>query len=471
MPNTRAPSIGYFTTPHLGSNDYSLEIFQGPVLAPIRVTGLGGAYIASAEGVEGAAVNSASPAVRDAFSYHWLDYDLNLSASLLSTLSDTDFDNHGARRPGENRARVGDFFQLTFGANVQFGYWGVTANADLEQYHLASESGAAPGLSMQIGRWKMLGAYGMLRDQLVIGGGIRAVTMSISQQGGDNATLLTMTGVAPEAGVLVMPNGMQWRLGATVRAPVSGTTIGSDRTTVDSAGVRRAGDFILPSQVVLPWEAEVGVAYQLGPRPLNPEWTNPHDDERPVRDYVEAERARRVAENEAELARTPPADRDRVRARQMAEEAPLRKLEDDRVDAESHRLLLVRKARYNNWPREKILVLASVLVTAPSDRAVSVEGFLDQRREYVGKEYSFTPRLGIEAEPILNRLRARTGTYLEPSRYADGSSRQHFTFGGDVKLFPFDVWGLIGETTWKLSFYVDLAPRYTNGGIGIGTWH
>jgi hypothetical protein len=86
-------------------------------LAPIRVTGLGGAYIASAEGVEGAAVNSASPAVRDIYSYGWWDYDLALGASILGTLSGTDFDNHGARRESENRARVGDFFQLTFGAN------------------------------------------------------------------------------------------------------------------------------------------------------------------------------------------------------------------------------------------------------------------------------------------------------------------------------------------------------------------
>src|SRR5262249_1285975 len=57
------------------NNNYAIELFQGPLIAPIRVTGVGGAYIALAEDTAGAAVNSASPAVRDAYSTTWFDYD------------------------------------------------------------------------------------------------------------------------------------------------------------------------------------------------------------------------------------------------------------------------------------------------------------------------------------------------------------------------------------------------------------
>ena len=55
------------------------------------------------------------------------------------------------------------------------------------------------------------------------------------------------------------------------------------------------------------------------------------------------------------------------------------------MSEESDRLRSVRKARYANWPREKILLLASVLMTGPSQNAVSVQGFLDQAGGPVGQ--------------------------------------------------------------------------------------
>jgi len=115
--------------------------------------------------------------------------------------------------------------------------------------------------------------------------------------------------------------------------------------------------------------------------------------------------------------------------------------------------------------------LASVLLTGPSASAISVEDFLEQRPEAVGRKLSATPRLGMEGEPLPDRMVLRVGTYVEPSRYEAAAPRQHFTFGGDVCLFPLDFWGLLPETSWKISFAIDLAPRYGNYGIGIGNWH
>jgi hypothetical protein len=221
----------------------------------------------------------------------------------------------------------------------------------------------------------------------------------------------------------------------------------------------------------MPWETEVGFAYQLGPRPLNPTWENPHEQEAPVRRRIDEARARRAAVYEVEIAKVPPADQPARRAELEREEAAVQDLENERADAEAQRLYYARRARYANWPRERILLLASVLFTGPSEGAVSVAGFLDQRGELVGHTTSITPRLGLEGEPIRDRMRARVGTYVEPSRYPDGFPRQHFTFGADLKLFPFNAWGLLAETTWLLGAYIDVAPRYTNAGIGIGAWH
>lgn len=451
-------------------NDYDIEVFQGPILAPGHVVGVGGAYVASAEGSEGTAVNSAAPAVRDPFSVDWLDYDVSVGASIPGAFARTDFDNRGDYSALPH-ARAGDFVDVNFGGILQLGALGIGATGDLQQFSLSEPtSQGEPGLTMRLGRWKLLAAYGLFDGQLVVGGGARIATMDIRDDAGTN--LLTMTGVAPEAGALVMPTGRPWRVGATVRAPVqAGIFRSGDNVSVDDGGVRSAGSFVLPQHVVMPWEAEVGVAYQLGPRPLNPGWRNPHEQEAWLRNRIRADREARAASYQRDLATTPAESRDARKRELDAQDKSLRAIEDERLDAESQRLRKVRAARYDNWPRDKILLLASVLATGTNSQAVSVEGFLDQRAEYVGRSVSWAPRLGMEGEPVRERLRLRVGTYVEPSRYDDGSARQHFTFGADVKLFPIEFWGLLPPAVWKAGVFLDVAPRYANGGIGIGNWH
>jgi hypothetical protein len=451
----------------IGTNAYAIELFQGPLLAPIHVTGVGGAYVASAEDTEGAAVNSAAPAVRDPYSTTWLDYDLSVGVSFPGAFSRTDFDNHGDFASVAH-ARAGDFLELNLGGTLQLGGFGVAATGDLQQFSLTTPAHGTPGLAMQIGRWKALGAYGLFHGQLALGWGARIVTMQIQQDNG--RTLLTMTGFAPEVGALFLPTGRQWRIGATLRAPVRGNVFGS-QNVVTHDGVRSAGTFVLPSNVVMPWEMELGVAYQLGPRPLNPGWQDPRAQEAWLRTRIGQDRAARARRNEQELSFLPLPLREARSGQLQAEEASLRAIEDEHLDAEIERLRRVRRARYDNWPREKILLLASVLFTGPSDDAVSLEGFLDQRVETVGRAMSVTPRLGLEGEPLRDRMLLRVGTYVEPSRYEGGSPRQHFTFGGDVRLFPLDFWGLLSAADWKVAVVVDLAPRYTNAGIALGQWH
>ncbi len=453
------------------------------------MTGVGGAYVASAENTEGAAVNAASPSVRNPYSTDWFDYDIAIGASLPGAFSSTDFDNRGDAYNLPS-PRAGDFIDLTLGGTLKFGALGIAATGDLEQYSLTTTGAAnAPtggsGLTLELGRWKVLGAYALFDGQLVLGGGVRFLTMQIHNNESNflpiqtgtslllqhGATLLTMTGAGPEVGALFMPTGAQVRVGAAVRSEVSGGVFGGENVTRSALGLQTTGPFVLPSSVDMPWEVDLGIAYQLGPRPLNPGWHNPHEQEASLRKQIADARAARKAQRDQELAALPEAARVVRQAQLDAEEDVARAAEDERLDAEIKHLHDEALARYENWPREKILLLASVLLTGPSPNAVSLEGFLDQRVETVGRVVTATPRFGIEGEPLRDEMQLRVGTYVEPSRYEAGTPRQHFTFGGDIRLIPFDFWGLLPKDPWKIGFIVDLAPRYTNYGLGLGTWH
>ncbi len=403
--------------------------------------------------------------MRNQYSINWFDYDIDVGIAFPGAFASTDFDNHGDSAAPHTFAS--NFTDLTVGGTLQFGGLGVSASGDLQQFTLSSNQTGAASLTMQVGRWKALAAYGMFDGQLVLGSGLRIITMQLQQNG--EGTLLTMTGLAPEAGALLMPTGQRWRLGVTGRLPVSGGIFGSENVkTID--GVRYAGDFVLPGAVVQPWEIEAGVALQLGPRPINPGWENPHAQEAELRGEIQRDRDKRALRYATELAVLPEGQRDARRREQASEEKALRAIEDEHLDEESDRLKKIRKARYANWPREKILLLASLTMTGTSADAVSVEGFHDQSAERVGQVVTFTPRMGLEGEPLQNRMQLRAGTYIEPSRYESGTPRQHFTFGTDVRLVPLSFWGLFPDD-WKVGLFVDLAPRYQNAGIGIGSWH
>jgi hypothetical protein len=233
----------------------------------------------------------------------------------------------------------------------------------------------------------------------------------------------------------------------------------------------------------LPWELELGAAIQLGPRPLNPQWMNPRTDEAPERRQIAAARAARRIARDLELdAVCDPAER-AERARELeAQEKYVRRDEDRHFDETKQRLRGERRARYANWPRERITVLIELLVSGPSADAIGLESYfsgqaalaqttsvIDFRRS--GESVSYSPRLGFEGEPVANWLQTRFGTYIEPSRFNTGHARQHFTFGFDMKLFPWSGFGLFGDQIWRIGGVADLAPRYQSFGVSIGAWH
>jgi hypothetical protein len=305
------------------------------------------------------------------------------------------------------------------------------------------------------------------------------VTFSIdSQQNGVASTDLEMEGAAPELGVLIRPDYLPWRLGATVRAPVEGRVT----ATTESPPATPTLPLIRPAGVILPWELELGAAIQLGPRPLNPQWLNPHDEEAFERRQMEADRAaRRVAQDlELDAICDPGVRAERARAF-AHQETFIRREENQRFAETRKRLRDERRARYMNWPRERITVLVELLVSGPSADAIGLESYfsaqaalaqttqlVDFRRS--GQSVSYSPRLGFEGEPVAHWLQTRFGTYVEPSRFG-GHARQHFTFGFDVKLVPWSGFGLFGDQIWRIGGVADLAPRYQSFGVSIGAWH
>ena len=156
----------------------------------------------------------------------------------------------------------------------------------------------------------------------------------------------------------------------------------------------------------------------------------------------------------------------------------MRAAEERRLGDLRRRLSEERRARYTNWPRARILILADVVLTGTTRNGVGLQSFLRQEDVGSGDRITLQPRLGLESEPLVNRLVTRIGTYVEPTRYQRDAgpgilsgSRQHFTFGLEVRTFAWDILGLVRRTDFALKLVGDLAPRYQNFGLSFGTWH
>lgn len=470
-----APSVAHADPqPALKDNHFALDIFQGPILAPIDVTAIAGAYSAYAEGIAGMVANAAAPAVRESGSVRAFDLDgaVSLSIPLNFFPNGNDFDNDGL-----TDYKYSNFIYATLGGILRYGPLGVGVNAEIQRYTLTDAEGQTTNVT--VGKYHLLGATRLFGDQLVIGAGARFASLFL-----EAGSTLGMYGVAPEFGVLIRPDWQSFRLGATFRFAVDGGSLLGAATT-GSDGVRRARDLVLPEHVVLPWELELGAAVQVGPRPLNPEWLDPAEQEAELAASFAERRKRRRARIDEELATIADVTERAQRKKELEQQETQRAARDTTEEAKARRALEPgRRARAQNWPREHLLLTMELLVTGAVDAGVSIQGFLgqssliDRRGPLVGSSgarVNFSPRLGVEGEPVPGLVHTRFGSYYEPYRYiADGSTgvgRQHFTFGADLKLFKTTWFGLMPEVTYKLAASADLAPRYQSFSLGAGVWN
>jgi hypothetical protein len=450
------------------TSQYTVDLFQGTVLSGSRAMGLAGSYLPIAEGSEGNLSNAAAPAVRTPWLRQHIDYDLGGGVAFPTTLRKVDWFNSGSDRTNLTTSRPDAFVSLDLEGTLMVGSWGFGAAVVMQQYALrrdqfAAANGELEKLRAQFLVGSVLVARSIAQGQLAVGAGVRISALSVVQQNPSqdgNTTLFSTTGAGVEGGVLWRPNGVPVRWGATFRSAVRSkvdakSSVAADPTTGDRILGRGTSDELyLPDHVALPWEGAVGVAVQLGPRPLNPPWLDPEERLGPIRAEIRQRAARREAESPEA---SDEADRDR------AELARAKAVLQEQL-----------RQRERQMARRYLLVSATLRVVGPVSRAVGVESFLQRMVDRSGRRTVLEPYLGLESEVVPHWLKLRTGTYYEPTRFENvhAGPRVHACVGAETKLFPWTVFGLFDpDTHWRLQGAADAAARYFNWSISVGVWH
>jgi hypothetical protein len=110
---------------------------------------------------------------------------------------------------------------------------------------------------------------------------------------------------------------------------------------------------------------------------------------------------------------------------------------------------------------------ADVVITGATDNGHGLEAFGMQGLQRSGRHTALGVRGGLEYEWLPGRLRVRAGAYWEPGRFDDIDGRAHTTFGADLRVLQFHLWGL---RRGRISFTGDVATRYRNVGLSLGFW-
>lgn len=455
------------------TSSYTLDLFQGPVFAGSRVTGLAGAYVAIAEDVDGDLQNPAAPAVRPFYSYSYFDYWLGLGLTFPATLKGIDFFNEGTDTKVRNSPRSFVFFVPA--ANLQWGDLGLGATLEMQHYELANTTrDGTADLRVTIPTTHLQAAYGLFHNQWVFGVGVRLASLYVASGLPTTSAVFASTGTGVELGMVWKPERRPFRVGLAFRSAIRTEARYSDDLLPDSQGdlvIPDGGDspLYLPRSVALPWDLNLGVAVQFGKRPLNPPW-------RTLEELVEREYLKhRLRELEREdkrsaalaLAKTPAQRSAIAEAFDREQQADDRALERDR-----RRAVQRVEAALQAINRFYVQVSASLVVTGPVEGAVSVESLLSQVVNRSGGQTAFSPRLGIEVSAIPTWLRVRGGSYLEPTRVETSTPRLHGTLGLDVRLLRWNVLGLWPDDyMWRLGLGVDAARDYFVWGVTLGGWY
>jgi hypothetical protein len=227
-----------------------LDAYAGPVLSSGRITGLGGAYVAVAEGPAGARLNPASVAHRD----RHLDRPWSLSGVLtwfvpeVAELSRQDLGNDGAVDAG-----LDGFENLQLGFGAQAGRLGLGVLVRLHGVRARTGAGAASVGTTDVA---LTAGWSGLRDALVVGASLAAPQggFSYTPEGGATEEVEYARRTL-RAGVLVRPRGRPYRVGLSFEAAARAAPAG------DRGAVRVA----TPSAFLFPWALSAGASAWIGP--------------------------------------------------------------------------------------------------------------------------------------------------------------------------------------------------------------
>ncbi|MCK5799405.1 MAG: hypothetical protein KAI47_19575 [Deltaproteobacteria bacterium] len=466
-------------SPPLTNRDYALDLHQGAVLGSTRVIGLGGAYVAIADGSEGIRQNPAAAVNRTYFGnahFNWTWHVDFVFGSTFGSLN-LDLDNNG-------HASKADAFLLTAGLAFQYGNFGVGISLNWHQFDLGTIGNAGVSYLASLLDAHLAAGYAFFDHQLIVSGAFRAgsLSLALSDHGGEDS-LFDISVIGVEAGVLFRPRRWPLRFGATF-------SVAFDRTQDTTCDTNCPTGFFLPNRVTLPWELRLGVAYRLGVGRFNP---LPAFIQKAQKQAENRTRARR--EVKRERAKTERADHTHAGAQPL--EGPARtpvtpaqtkhpmtaKATQPTSHPISHpgastttrpapspprtsplRVDLDRDYRGGRY----FLISSELVIIGPSKNATGPNGFADQVHENVGENVVVSIHIGAETEVWRRRLRLRLGSYWEPSRYQDRWGRIHGTASILLRLFDFSLWGH-HALSWAPC--VDVASNYLNISFLVSFWH
>jgi hypothetical protein len=455
------------------TSDYAIDMFQGPIFAGSRVTGLAGAYVAIAEDVDGDLQNPAAPAVRPFFSYTHFDYWLGFGLTFPGALDGSDFFNSGSKATTITNA-PDSFVFFTPSFNLQWGELGVGFSLEMSQYALSTntlEARDAQAIRATIPIAHIQFAHGLFNNQWVIGVGARFASLWVDGVSDDQS--FNSSGSGLELGMVYKPEGLPLRVGASVRSAIRTEAElnegflpdeNGDLVLTDSDG----NEFFMPRSVALPWDVNFGFALQFG-RPFNPPWrTDAELVERALLQHRLRELDIEARRNEGLARAKTVEDRAQVEARFAGDtfandEALADAYQASRKDTE-HRLSYLNR-RY-------VQIAASMLVSGAVKDAVGVESFVSQTVNRSGERAVYSPRLGLEVSVLPELLKLRGGSYIEPTRFDSSEPRPHATVGLDLRLAVWNVFGLWPDDyVWRLGLGADIARRYSTWGLTVAGWY
>ncbi len=461
----------------LDDNEFNIDIVDGPIFGSNRVVSMGGAFTALATSIDGAAWNPASYGSRTLWEMNWFEWDVSAGLMMAGLLGRNDLFNNGK---GE-RIGAEDFFFYDTGLRLQFAHLGVGGLFRGQTFIVKTQDNT---VNIDKGNVQFGGAWMFLDGELVVGVGARSLVMSVRLPEAGR-TLVRFQGTGVEVGAVWRPEKWPIRLGASGRTPVVSRQVAEDETEVTDPADQIEG-FVLPNRLNMPWEAQLGFALQLGERPINLQWhvpPNPADRLIPQMKARWCDREKEQVRKEAaesglddavvgecpRLQRRPQSRdwwRDEEQRRQREEESV-----DEQVEKERDQARDGERRRYEELPRHYWLISVDLMLVGPTLNGIGLDAFLDGEMRPSGEVISFSVRLGTEVEPWANRLKLRAGGYVEPSRNTGVQPRIHGTCGFDVRLFTWDLFGLVSPFSIRAGAMIDLAQRYINWGVGIGMWH
>jgi len=454
---------------------YSIDFFEGPVYSGARVVGLGGAYVAVAEDVDGDLHNPAAPAVRPFYSTDTFDYWLGLAVSFPADIENMDFFNSGS--PTAVNGAQDDFVFATPALNLQWGTFGVGATLALQNYGIEdaalSTDGEPATLGITVNTTHVQAANAFLEGQLIAGAGVRVLAQVVEARTESVSRRLFRTGGAgAEVGLLYRPNNQPFRLGFAFRSAIETKPEFSKDLLPDENGdvTIPRGDTVvyLPEQVSSPWDVNVGAAIQFG-RSFNPVWRSSAERAERAELYYRTRELDREEERQRRLAL---ATTENERARISEELDRAQEKDDENLERAVDNARLLTQTESARMDPHYLLVSTALVVSGTAQEAVGVDAFLSQVINRSGEEVVFSPRIGAESEVWPRLLKLRAGTYLEPTRFETSSPRWHATAGCDIRLIRWNVFGLWPDRyLWRVSASADVSERYFVWGLSIGGWY